>query len=72
MSLALTAALNRRRAVRERARLNEMTHNAAALIRAQHDRVMRLEGHATPTARDIARAIEQRAKSALLNPGACA
>ncbi|KON79393.1 hypothetical protein PA01_12680 [Azoarcus sp. PA01] len=70
MNIALTAALNRRRALeRKRARLAEMRDNAAALLGAQADVVARLEARA-PTSRDIARAIERRAKAGLLNPGA--
>ncbi|NMG56196.1 hypothetical protein [Aromatoleum aromaticum] len=68
MSLALTVALTRRRALqRERERLAEMRDNAAALLGAQADVVARLEARA-PTSRDIARRIEQRAKADLLNP----
>ncbi len=65
MNIALIAALNRRRAVRERARLNEMEHNAAALLGAQRERVARIEDP-RPTARSIAHAIEMRAKAAVL------
>lgn len=69
MRLSLITALARRNLRRqiahERARLEEMEHNAATLIGAQRERVARLEAP-RPTARGIAHAIEMRAKAAVL------
>lgn len=76
MKLRLMQALNRqhlRRSIaRERSRLTEMRENSERAIGAQIHRIVELQRRLTPgntdympTARDIARAVETRAKTAL-------